>query len=239
MSDCKEIEYAFSLPEAPENLPEEYTLIQQIYINVETTKILVFPSLPEADVAKGMLMIVPEKQGDAVLLTIDDSVFRKIKSISKPVASNPAIRIIKDSKENLCVRLRSNTPVTPSGVGMARYEFTIKAAHKDSLPSLPVRIEVNVPLEDREGERLAMALDEKIDTGRNIVKKRYILPVREDSSLSWEMDVFLEPVTLVKAEVEVPSKETPCPSPPEKWNAVDVTGCALFDNAELSLGAKQ
>jgi CYTH domain-containing protein len=236
MSDNTEIEYAFFLPKAPEDLPEEYTLVQQIYVNVEETKILIIPSFPEVGIDKNMLMLIPKRQDDAVCVPIDDSVHKQMRAISKPTVSNPAIRIIKDTKKNLCVRLRSNTAVLKSGEGIDLYELTIKASHKDSLPSLPVRVEVNVPLNQTEGERLSRSLDSKIETGRKIIKERYLLPNLENSELIWEIDVFHHPASFVKAEVEVPSMDTPTPIPPASWEAVDVTGISRFNNAELSLG---
>lgn len=68
-----------------------------------------------------------------------------------------------------------------------------------------------------------------------IIKKRYLVPAREEG-LTWEIDEFEGPLSgLVLAEVELPSADTPVSLPP--FIGREVTGDVRYYNSSLASGS--
>lgn len=95
---------------------------------------------------------------------------------------------------------------------------------------LMVREEYNLPLTGSSYRHLLSKAD-----GNILTKKRYLIPLQSDSSLTIELDVFEGAFKgLILAEVEFASEADALAFDPPSWFGRDVTQTGEFQNSVLS-----
>ena len=118
----------------------------------------------------------------------------------------------------------STSPVVRVRREDENYYLTYKAK------GLMVREEYNLPLTKASYEHLVQKAD-----GNLLTKKRYLIPLRESSPLTIELDVFEGLFSgLVLAEVEFESEEDALAFVPPAWFGRDVTFSGEYQNSKLS-----
>ena len=94
---------------------------------------------------------------------------------------------------------------------------------------LMAREEYNLPLTKESYSHLLKKAD-----GNILTKRRYLLPLLGDSTLTVELDIFDGKFKgLILAEVEFPTREAALSFTPPEWFGEDVTGDSRYHNSNM------
>lgn len=226
LSSTEEIEYAFFLPSLPtECLRITPARIEQAYFDVNKIAI----TLREAD-RDGLATLCLNVKGNqaSLIFALTPKVVADFSAAMSVHPEQKGCFMVPADPLSYCARLRCKKKADSDGQEIGYYELTVKGPGRTAVG----RTEANLRLPLDTDVSTINALYE-MASGTIIVKDRYVLPVAGSESLMWEVDQFLSPFALVKAECEVPDISIAAPEAPAHWSAVNITGQRQFDNASL------
>lgn len=215
-----EIEYKLLLTKAPvkEITCHPYIDIKQGYFNLKSTLIQLL-SGPDSQHYYS-LRIFNDNKDKFVELSVNQDKFTELLPLFQKESEN----VYWLGEENFTVaRIRETIKSKEDN----QYEITIKSK------GISIgRNEVDVPI-SKEMTSCQDFLFSLAD-GDLIEKRRYHVPTGV-LGLTWEVDIFTKAnESLVIAEVEVPTLNTPMPKAPDGWVYIDVTEDKNYNNAELT-----